>query len=105
MCILQKAQRLMDQETFYPEQAMSPARVLDELQKELAANERLTRLLKRAAEDTEISLYRATARASSNHDALLGLTASAHAIMEFVEKITAVPGSSVSQPRPAGARR
>ena len=95
----------MDQETFYPEQAMSPARVLDELQKELAANERLTRLLKRAAEDTEISLYRATARASSNHDALLGLTASAHAIMEFVEKITAVPGSSDSQPRPVGARR
>jgi hypothetical protein len=95
----------MDQETFYPEQVMSPARVLDELQKELATNERLIRLLKRAAEDTEISLYRATARASSNHDALLGLTASAHAIMEFVEKITAVPGSSVSQPRPAGARR
>lgn len=95
----------MDQETFYPEQVMSPARVLDELQKELATNERLIRLLKRAAEDTEISLYRATARASSNHDALLGLTASAHAIMEFVEKITAVPGSSDSQPRPVGARR
>lgn len=95
----------MDQETFYPEQVMSPARVLDELQKELAANERLTRLLKRAAEDTEISLYRATARTSSNHDVLLGLTASAHAIMEFVEKITAVPGSSDSQPRPVGARR
>lgn len=95
----------MDQETFYPEQVMSPARVLDELQKELAANERLTRLLKRAAEDTEISLYRATARASSNHDALLGLTASAHAIMEFVEKITAVPGSSGLQPKPASARR
>lgn len=94
----------MDQETFYPEQAMSPARVLDELQKELAANERLTRLLKRAAEDTEVSLYRATARASG-HDALLGLTAGAHAVVEFVEKITAVPGSSVSQPRPAGARR
>lgn len=71
---------------------MTPAQIMEELRKELAVNSRIRSLLIAAAEHKEISLYRCTARASG-HEALVGLTSSAHAVVDFINTVTAEPGS------------
>ncbi|MCM1516221.1 MAG: hypothetical protein NC080_07425 [Paraprevotella sp.] len=72
------------------EQAIPQDKVFEVLREELANNPRIARLLIRAAEIREIDLYRKTSRAAGI-EALTGLTASAHAVMEFCFDITAPP--------------
>lgn len=71
---------------------MTPAQIMEELRKELAVNERIRGLLIATAEHKELSLYRLSARASGL-EALVGLTSSAHAVIDFVNSITAGPSS------------
>jgi hypothetical protein len=70
------------------EQQLPYDKALAELKKEIAMNGRLESLLKSVAYHEELALYRSTSK-MVRHEELLHVTASAAAIVKFVNKITA----------------